>query len=647
MAKVITAQPILPAPGVVTPDDVRTGITPASDKAEGYVPPSEPNGFRPMVDPVDLDGKRKMLRDYVDLKTVEIEERLEARRYYHAKQWSDAELAVLREEKRPDIVYNRIAKKINGVIGLLERLRQDPKAYPRTPNGEEGANLASQCLRFVLDSSQWESKLSDVIQDLSVDGIGGWEMGLEDAGDGSMDPTLAPVNMSGFFYDPRSFQADFSDARYMGIAKWMSRDEAMAFMPDQGQAITESIDTLSTGGVGDAEALDPDKENLWWDTSLKKIRIIELWYREGNQWLWSIYTGATELQSGESPFVDGKGQSVCRYVMQSANVDELGNRYGFIRNLKGPQDEINHRRSKALHAFNTQRLLIEDGRITDVEAVRREMHRPDGIIALPDGQKGKMQILSNTDVGMANVQLLEEAKQEIENYGVNPALLGQGLDNKSGRAIALLQQAAIAELGPFIVRIRAMKLRVYSLAWEAIRKFWTAPRYIRVTGDEETGEPGFIPINQPQTNDFGMPTGAVMNPVSKVVVDFVLDEGPDTVTLRQDALMAVTSTLSGAGASLPPVIVVELSRVIMSLTDLPPAEKKRIMEAYDKLAQPQPPNPLQLAGEEIQLRQGAAKVQETEASAALKAAQAEEAGMTNAADKLAAEIALTGRASMV
>ena len=43
--------------------------------------------------------------------------------------------------------------------------------------------------------------------------------------------------------------------------------------------------------------------------------------------------------------------------------------------------------------------------------------------------------------------MLAEAKSEIENYG--PTLVEKGME-KSGRAIALLQQSGLAELGPFI-----------------------------------------------------------------------------------------------------------------------------------------------------------------------------------------------------
>ena len=55
------------------------------------------------------------------------------------------------------------------------------------------------------------------------------------------------------------------------------------------------------------------------------------------------------LDQGLSPFLDERNRPMNRFVMFSAYVDHDGDRYGFPRNLKGPQDEVNQRRSKALH----------------------------------------------------------------------------------------------------------------------------------------------------------------------------------------------------------------------------------------------------------------------------------------------------------
>ncbi len=164
-----------------------------------------------------------------------------------------------------------------------------------------------------------------------------------------------------------------------------------------------------------------------------------------------------------------------------------------------------------------------------------------------------------------------------------------------------------------------MKLRCYGLVWEAIRTNWTTPRYIRITDDE--GLAGFLGVNQPRTNEFGQPAG-VENPIGKVAVDFVLDEGPDTVTLREDATQAIGQALSAAGGALPPPVMMALSRALLSNMNLPSSDRKRVMAAFDQLEQPQPPNPMQEAATQLELAGAQAKVKETEASAALKLAQA-------------------------
>src|SRR5690606_25201782 len=80
-----------------------------------------------------LDKLKRAYQDYLGNKREEIEEAKEARRYYHGAQWTAAQIKVMKKRKQPITTYNRIGRKIDGVVGVLERLRQDPKAFPRTP----------------------------------------------------------------------------------------------------------------------------------------------------------------------------------------------------------------------------------------------------------------------------------------------------------------------------------------------------------------------------------------------------------------------------------------------------------------------------------------------------------------------------------
>ena len=127
-----------------------------------------------------LSKCKKAYLDYLTNKTEEINEQKDARRYYHGAQWTEDQLKVLKKRRQPPSTKNRIARKIDGTIGLIERLRQDPKAFPRTPQQEQGAELATAVLRYVLDEQEWKAKSPECARDGAVDGIGGIELEIEE-----------------------------------------------------------------------------------------------------------------------------------------------------------------------------------------------------------------------------------------------------------------------------------------------------------------------------------------------------------------------------------------------------------------------------------------------------------------------------------
>src|SRR5580765_2231686 len=136
----------------------------------------------------DITRLRRQYTDYAAAKDAEGREMVESRHYYHGDQWTKHEIEVLRRRKQPVVTSNRIVRKIDAVVGLVERLRQDPKAYARTPKHDEGAELATATLRFVLDNNDWKSKSSRIAHAGAVDGIAGIEYDLVPGDEG--DPSL-------------------------------------------------------------------------------------------------------------------------------------------------------------------------------------------------------------------------------------------------------------------------------------------------------------------------------------------------------------------------------------------------------------------------------------------------------------------------
>ncbi len=545
----------------------------------------------------------KLKRQYEDastLKTEERDEQREARLYYHGSQWTAKQLKTLKERGQPATITPIFARKINGFVGLLERLRRDPKAYPRTPKEEDGAELCTAALRYALDEQEWEAKSAIVSGHAAIDGIGGVELSLEpgDSGiEGDYDIGVDYIEPDTFYYDPRSFRPDFSDARFMGIAKWIDLDTAKRTFPDK----AAELDNLM--GSGDSMALSQDRDQKWTNTVQKHVFIVEHWYRVGDAWMWCFFCDTLELARGRSFLQDEKGRDECRFIMWSSFVDQDGDRYSFHRNMKSLVDEINQRNSKALHLLAMRRIKMEQGAVEDVETLRKEAVRPDGVIVVNPGLQLEFEDAKTLADMQAQLAMKEAARTELENFGPNPALVGQ-TKATSGRDRELMQQAGLAELGPFLAAHRGWKLRVYRAVWNAIRSFWIAERWIRVTDDEGQQQP--VQINGLEIDPL---TGMQMkvNSIGALDVDIIIDEGPDVVNLMADAL----EILQGRN-DVPPDVIFELM-------PLPASQKKKILGMFEQMRQP---NPIQVQGAQIELAQGAAKVKETEANTVLKLSQA-------------------------
>src|SRR4029077_9662560 len=128
-----------------------------------------------------LERCRKAYSNYLDNKQEEISEQKNARRYYHGVHWTAAQIKELNKRKQPIVTFNRIARKLNGVVGLIDRLKQDPKCYPRTPANADGAELATAVIRYSLDSENWNAKAPEVALDASVEGFAGISISLEES----------------------------------------------------------------------------------------------------------------------------------------------------------------------------------------------------------------------------------------------------------------------------------------------------------------------------------------------------------------------------------------------------------------------------------------------------------------------------------
>lgn len=560
-----------------------------------------------------LEKCKRAYLDYIGSKSDEIEEQKNARCYRHGAQWTVSQVEVFNKRKQPVVTYNRIGRKIDAIVGVMEKLKQDPKAYPRNPRqtDEMGAELATAAVRYVVESDLRESHFPFAIENGAVDGIGGIEMMLIQGDKGDRDIGFALVKTDSFFYDPRSYDHNFDDARYMGQGKWLDIEDARALAPTK--EIADKV--RASMGSGSELSANPERERRWFDVDPmhKRVRVVDIWYKKEGGWKWCLFTGSMKIDEGEGYFYNEKNEMICKYIMFSSFVDHDGDRYGFPRNLRSSQDEINQRRSKGLHELLSRRIKAEDGAFADIEVTRREAIRPDGVVIYNKGFEMEFDDAARATNIEGQLKFLEDAKSEIENFGPSPALIGQGLEYKSGRAINLLQQAGISELGPFVINTKNWKMRIYRAIWNAIQRYWTGERYIRVTDD--AGLAQLIQVNGVGIDEMtGLPR--LINSIGQLDVNFVLDEGPDEINMMGDAYDTLVA-LTAQGANIPPQILLELAPLQGQL-------KRKLLALLEQK------DPVAEQAKQITIAGETAKVDETKSKTALNMAKAQESAQGGA-----------------
>ena len=389
----------------------------------------------------------------------------------------------------------------------------------------------------------------------------------------------------------------------------MDADDAVALYPEKAKEIEASITGADKAFVADQSVEDKPSSGTWIDRKRRRVQVCQLYYKQGAEHMYAVVVGGVLIMDGPSYYRDEKGKTVCPIEAFSAYVDRENARYGVVADMRGPQDEINHRRSKAVHFLHSRRVMAQQGAVADVAQAKREIARPDGWVEVVDPQAVK--VLDTAQETTGNLNMLQEAKAEIDLLGPNNALQGKGTEDQSGRAIIAQQQAGLAELAPLYDRFNDFKLRVYRATWARIKQFWKAPKWIRITDDEQATQ--FIGLNQVQGIDPMTMQPQVSNPVAQMDVDVILETGPDTITLQSEEFEQLAQIMPQL-ATLPPPYALAL----IEASSLPAQRKKKMTELLSGQGQQQDPEAMMM-----QKRAAEAEISGKEAEAGLKQAQAQ------------------------
>ncbi len=534
--------------------------------------------------------------------------------FYDSIQYDEADLQVLRDRNQMPLVFNVIATTIDWVIGTEKRSRTDYKILPRRKEDSKPAQKKTELMKYLEDVNRTQFDVSRAFEDATKVGLGWMEDGWQDDLEG--EPLYSRYeSWRCMLYDSLATRKDLEDARFIGRKKWLDADIVKAMFKDRralvDRSVTEPSPLTSMTSLSD-EAMDSTEAYNLGITAIngaaspyqrRRVPVYEVWFKapvetkrlrgsmfHGEQYDESSKGHVDAVNSGEAEVIKKVSMRVHVMIFTEAGVlwysespyrhnrypftpiwakrrDRDGMPYGIIRNIRDIQIDINKRASKALHIISTNKVIMEEGAVDDINEFAEEVAKPDAIIVKKTGKQ--IEINTDRDLSQWHLEMMSRDIGMIQQVGgVTDENLGRTTNAVSGIAIQARQnQGQLATAGIFDNLYFARQVRGEKLL-SLIEQFMSAKKQFRITNAR--GQPDYVTVND------GMPE----NDVTLTKADFIITDEDWRATMRQaqtDALLEMLGKL----APVAPQIVVAVVDLVVDSMDIPNREEivKRIRQA--------------------------------------------------------------------
>jgi len=603
--------------------------------------------------------------------------------FFDGLQWSEEDIEALRERGQAPLVYNHVQPAINWLLGTERRTRTDGKVLPREEDDEESAEVKSKLLKYLSDVNRLPFVRSAVFADMCKAGVGWIEDGISTDPDRELLYTRRE-NWRNILYDSQSTELDINeDARYVFRKKDIDLDYAIALCPEYEMELrAEAIDaeqlaaddgadfylgTRTNGeldgdyGTPTRRASSPMSATTTVNMRRSRIRFIECWYRmpervkilrgggrfdgkdfdpanpehveaikAGECGMYShvrmqmrvaLLTESRILYEARSPYKHNRFPFTPMWCYRRARDNAP---YGVIRNVRDPQEDFNKRASKALYILSTNRIIMEEDAVEDVEETRAEAARPDAILIVK--AKRRFEIATDKQLAEEHLTLMDRNKQSI--LDVSGAWQNVGQDESlSGKAIGKLQdQGSVVNTPLFDNRLLCLQIHNENRL-SLIEQFYTARKVVRIVGEKK-------PIEWLKINEFDADLGEYVNDLAKSRADYIIDEQDFKASARE----AMFEQMLDFTSKLPPEIAIQMLDMVFDFADVPNKEElvnriRKINGQADPSRKPTPEE--QAAMQAAQQKQADAEQLQTDiAQAELAKLRAEVAQLTENVNKI-------------
>jgi hypothetical protein len=567
--------------------------------------------------------------------------------FVSGEQWSDDDKAILLEQQRVPVSFNRVGPMVDSVAGSEVNNRQQVQYIPRTAGDKALNEVLTGAADYVRDQCDAEDEESHSFVDAIICGVGVTETRLdyeEDSEGAVLIERRDPLSMR---WDPGAKKRNLMDRRWHQYDAWLSREEIERRWPDAELSLSDGAGSgadANDGGTAPhdndpATAYERDKsghdqqKGLWrvthhqWyeveqfyqvlgfdgqvmemavtehntlQARLKKIGMQPLpsVKKPRRKYMQTFVCGSTTLEDGKVPCNRFTFHFITAKLNRNSNTW-----YGIVKPMMDPQRWANKFFSQVLDIINKNAkggLLMEEDAVDNIAKFKADYAKSDAISIVNPGALSSGKIMPKTPP-LVPAQLESMLQFSISSMrdvtGINLELLGMADRQQAGVVEAQRKQAAMTVLASLFDGLRRYRKEQGRTLAAYITEYLSDGRLVRIVGGDGTER--YVPLlKDPQAMKY----------------DVVVDEAPASINQKERTfalLMQMLPNLQQMGLPFAPEL--------LEYSPLPAAMVEKWKEVIQKQPQQIDPRAVQQMQQTIQQLQQ----QLQQATMALRDKQAE------------------------
>jgi hypothetical protein len=540
--------------------------------------------------------------------------------FYSGKQDTQEVLDLLEEQNRTATVYNETKPKVDMLIGLASQNRKAPMVFPVETNDAALAEIANGAFKHFRRTARVARNEIECFEHMAKAGRA--LLHFYTAGDDPYAPEIKSKRIHGrdFWLDPLSVEYDMSDARFLFVDKYFSKDDLEYFFPD---LKADDIKTFSQ---------DNPESPSFYSQERDMYRVTECWYRKIEKVHWvknpltrrsepltvkeyadfkkKIKEGITlpngqQLQADQFPSIEKVRKTIHYAIFSNTKVikneaspykhgefpyilfgaykdDDTNCWFGAIEAMKDPQRGINVMRRQLQHLLQTAPkgiFMHEVGAVIDIEGYENRSSEPNFHMELAQGAltKGQVKFSEQPQISPVYAQLISLDTQTMKDAsGIQDSLMGQQTSSREpGVTVRMRQETGLAVLFIIFDNYRESRMQAGRQLLSLMQQYITDEQLIRIEGEEGA--------KLTQINSQKDPNAPGFNDISVGKYDLVIDEAVENQTMRMATAQMLTDYSQNNPGTIPPDLIMEYSDLPLTAITKVKEYSKMMMEREERI----------------------------------------------------------------